>query len=595
MEWKDIELGGRTSGQVKVKCPNCIESRSDKSDKSLSINIDKGLYMCHYCGIKGARDLKENETIADIHYETPSQDWQNYTTLSDKLVKWFKDVRGISQKTLIDCRITQQKCFFPQKNETLNAIAFNYFDGDKLITSKFRSGDKDFMQTPNTKKIFYGINDISTSDEIIIVEGEIDKLSFWEVGVKNVISVPNGAQDVSLFDRDAEMFEGKKIVIAVDTDKNGKKLETEIIAALGRKNCAKIFFNDGCKDANDVLVKKGSIALYNCYKNKKTFRLIDAEKHVVSSAKINRETRDFLEGKTETGMISGIPILDKHFPFKKKEFYLLTGSKGYGKSTIHQALQLVGSISNDLKFMCSFKENSDWTMDLNIMNYLVGGWSSDFLKDNPKKYAAIEAWVNDHFFYVDVDTIEELLSTATAYIEDKGIDLFAVLADPINSYSIKGTKNSYDIGTNNANDLLRFSMKYATVMISQHPNLSAQRGGDVVSSSDGQGGQYYSKSSMAYVIHRERGTNRNELHIENVRTKATGGDATEPENPIIIEWTPSKINVCYNDGTDRVNDIFKFLIEKHKPFDSYYKKFGVLDDVAPPLHLDIHAELNEAF
>ena len=560
INWEDIDLGNKTSGQVKVKCPSCNDSRNNKADRSLSVNITDGKAQCHYCSSVSFReDVKE-----EIVYDIPPQDWQNHTSLSDKMVKWFKS--SISQRTLVECMVSEKEYFFPQKNKSMNAIAFNYFDGKTLITSKYRSAEKDFMQTPNTKKIFYGLNDIKDSKEIIIVEGEIDKLSFWEAGIKNVISVPNGASDISLFDRDAELFEDKKIVIAVDKDRNGRKLEKEIISAIGKKYCLKIEFPYGCKDANDVISTHSTLKLLECYENKKSYRLIDAEKRVASSESINKQTRDFLEGRIELGMKTGIPVLDRHFVFKKNEFYLLTGSKGYGKSTIHQTLLLMGAISNGLKFMTSFKENSDWSMNLNLMNYLVGGWSKDYLQTNPKMYSVMEAWAAEHFMYVDADTIDELTETAEAYIEDKGVDIFAILADPINSYTSKSSKNSYDVGTDNANKLLKFSMKTASVMISQHPNLSAQRTGDLISSTDGQGGQYYSKASMAYVIHREKGSSANELHIENVRTKATGGEQTDPENPIIINWSPTKIGVSYLDGSERIDDVFKYLIDKHKPF-----------------------------
>lgn len=40
---------------------------------------------------------------------------------------------------------------------------------------------------------FYGLDDISDKEEIIIVEGEMDKLALEEAGFLNVASVPEGA------------------------------------------------------------------------------------------------------------------------------------------------------------------------------------------------------------------------------------------------------------------------------------------------------------------------------------------------------------------------------------------------------------------
>ena len=49
------------------------------------------------------------------------------------------------------------------------------------------------VQTPGTERILYGLDDVKSSAEIIIVEGEMDKLALDEAGLQNVISVPDGA------------------------------------------------------------------------------------------------------------------------------------------------------------------------------------------------------------------------------------------------------------------------------------------------------------------------------------------------------------------------------------------------------------------
>jgi len=38
-----IKLNNRTSGEVKTKCPECHATRKNKSDDSLSVNIEKGI------------------------------------------------------------------------------------------------------------------------------------------------------------------------------------------------------------------------------------------------------------------------------------------------------------------------------------------------------------------------------------------------------------------------------------------------------------------------------------------------------------------------------------------------------------------------
>ena len=48
-------------------------------------------------------------------------------------------------------------------------------------------------QVAGAEKILYGLNDIAGKEEVIIVEGEIDKLSLEEAGLTNAVSVPDGA------------------------------------------------------------------------------------------------------------------------------------------------------------------------------------------------------------------------------------------------------------------------------------------------------------------------------------------------------------------------------------------------------------------
>lgn len=51
-------------------------------------------------------------------------------------------------------------------------------------------------QVTGAEKILFGLDDIAGQPEVIIVEGEMDKLAFEEAGFLNVVSVPDGAPQV---------------------------------------------------------------------------------------------------------------------------------------------------------------------------------------------------------------------------------------------------------------------------------------------------------------------------------------------------------------------------------------------------------------
>lgn len=280
INWNDIDLKNKTKGKAKLLCPNCSESRKKKKEPCLSVDIDQGLAKCWNCEEVSVRDYKEVEK----KYDLPNQEWRNYTNISDKLVNWFKS-RGISQKTIIECKITEEKKYQPALQKEVNNLVFNYFDGNNLVNKKYRSGNKTFTQEKNAKKIFYGVNDIIGEDVCYIVEGEMDKLALWEIGIKNCISVPNGAKDSSNYFENCEQYlKGiKTFYIAVDMDEDGKNCEKDLIKRLGKHKCKRVNFKN--KDANDdlkesALVLEGSLKNITDYPVDGTFTAKDIEEDI---------------------------------------------------------------------------------------------------------------------------------------------------------------------------------------------------------------------------------------------------------------------------------------------------------------------------
>ena len=149
----------------------------------------------------------------------------------------------------------------PQTGKVENTIKFNYLIGDEVINIKYRDGHKHFKLYKGAEKVFYNLNSIVGYDTCIIVEGEMDVLSYHEAGIPNVISVPNGAtlnhNNLDYLDNCIDYFEDKeKIILAVDADEGGIALQTELIRRLGAETCYLTNFVD-CKDANEYLLKYG--------------------------------------------------------------------------------------------------------------------------------------------------------------------------------------------------------------------------------------------------------------------------------------------------------------------------------------------------
>ncbi|KAL6884561.1 hypothetical protein ACP4OV_010497 [Aristida adscensionis] len=79
----------------------------------------------------------------------------------------------------------------PLCDENKISIAFTYIHNGVLVGCKYGEVSKKFSQEANLEKILYGPDDIKCAQDVIIVEGEIDKLSIEEAGhVTMIISLP---------------------------------------------------------------------------------------------------------------------------------------------------------------------------------------------------------------------------------------------------------------------------------------------------------------------------------------------------------------------------------------------------------------------
>ena len=94
------------------------------------------------------------------------------------------------------------------------------------------------VQVSGAEKILYGLDDVRDSAEIVIVEGEMDKLALEEAGFRNVVSVPDGAPSrvkegslpppeedtkyLYIWNCRAVLDQAVRIVLATDSDPPGQ-------------------------------------------------------------------------------------------------------------------------------------------------------------------------------------------------------------------------------------------------------------------------------------------------------------------------------------------------------------------------------------
>ena len=252
-------------GSTQGICPLCSSDRKPKNQKAQCASYDweRGLGTCHNCNTTFQLHTYQRKGASERVYVRPEV---KYKKTGTKIEKWFK-TRGISKQSLTELKVGEGKEFMPQTGKEENTIQFNYYMGDQLINVKYRDGRKNFKLYKGAEKVFYNINSIVGYDTCVIVEGEMDALALHEAGIKNVISVPNGAtlnnNNLDYLDNCIDYFEDKeKVILAVDADEPGQMLRQEFVRRLGAEVCFLVDFDD-CKDGNEYLLKYGADKLKN--------------------------------------------------------------------------------------------------------------------------------------------------------------------------------------------------------------------------------------------------------------------------------------------------------------------------------------------
>jgi len=319
------------NGENAMICPVCSESRKNKTAKCFSFNVAKGAGRCNHCDIVlvQKRDIEKKAEIKP--YKLPL--FKSNTNYSPK-VKEFFESRKISEKTLLAFKVTESVEWMPKANKEITAINFNYFRNGELVNVKFRGANKDFKLSKDAELIFYNLDCTIDNDTIIIVEGEMDCLALYEAGFKNAISVPNGAGlgkiNFDFIDNCIDSFsESTKFILAVDNDKAGQNLQTELARRLGFENCSKVVFKD-CKDANDCLIKYGIQGIIESISDRKEFPIVGAFQALDFIDNIYKYYRE--------GLPKGCGIemqgFDELLKFHEGYMTVITGIPGHGKSEV---------------------------------------------------------------------------------------------------------------------------------------------------------------------------------------------------------------------------------------------------------------------
>ncbi|MFH1691515.1 MAG: DnaB-like helicase C-terminal domain-containing protein [Candidatus Omnitrophota bacterium] len=283
------------------------------------------------------------------------------------------------------------------------------------------------------------------ADTLIITEGEIDCLSFIEVGHRTVTSVPDGAPSESAkefhtkfdFLKSAEKIieKYKRIILAMDNDTPGKLMEAELARRIGIERCYRVEYPSACKDANESLKKYGGEKLKEIISNAKPFPV----EGLFSAIDFKTEVQNLYELGSNRGLSTGWNKADENYTVKTGEVTVITGIPGMGKSTWMDNVAVNMMQNHDWKFLFFSPEN--WPVERHIQNLLEKVLKQPFAKhaqytERMHLNDAIETLeiIGNYMFFVYPKEgylkVDEILEKAKVAIFRHGVN--GIVIDPWN-------------------------------------------------------------------------------------------------------------------------------------------------------------------
>ena len=535
----NIEIRSGGSGQVRTLCPRCSGERKKSGEKCLSVDVSKGVWLCHHCGFTGglgsAKDQipdRESKTVTIPKYKLK-------TPLPEKVIKYFQN-RGISESVL-----KAEKVGYGPSWKDKNGIQFPYFKGGVVVNVKHRTHEKEFRQEKNAEKCLYRFDQITNckeTDTLIITEGEIDCLSFLEAGFDMVTSIPDGAPNegtknyTTKFDflksAEAIFANYRKIILAMDNDPNGKTAERELARRIGAERCYRIQYPEDCKDANDVLVKYGKKAVKQLISMVKPYPVAG----IFTAADLRDEVIARYHNGAGRGFSTGLASLDPFYTVKPGELTVVTGIPGSGKSEFVDALAVRIASLHDWKFAFFSPENLPVSRHISkLIEKIVGkSFAQHGFEERRMTIEEVNQSIdimNDYLFFIYPE--DEILSVDTV-LEKARVTIFrygvhGIVIDPWNELEhIQGNLTEAQYLSKALTRIRQFArVNQVHIWIVAHPrNLVKDVSGDYRPPTMYEiagGAHWRNKADNGLCIHRpDYFVDETEVYIQKIRFKEVG-------------------------------------------------------------------------
>lgn len=531
-----IDLRGRTGTEIKTTCPKCSQERKKKAYPCLNVNTEKGVWHCWHCDWSG--------TLAGGVWQAPKiQKVYSKPAIKDGIARVWHDwlvSRGITPETIKRNKLANTTVYMPQVEREVDAVGFPYWMSGELFNVKYRDMEKNFRLHAGAQRILYGHDDIEEGKPLVIVEGEIDKLSCEVAGFKNCVSVPDGAPAVGTknYESKFDFLDASKekldkcsaFIIAVDNDAPGRKLQEELVRRLGPEKCLIVSWPEGHKDANDVLKMCGAEQL--------ALSLLEAKPSPVKGIFYVNDIADSIDGLYQDGTIrgreTGWEAVNQYYTVREGEWTVVTGIPGHGKSEWLDALLVNIAKTYDWRFaLCSPENQPLQNHFAKIAEKAVGmpfhrGYNG---RMTPEDLTCAKEWINDKFAFIlpEEPSLDSVLALAKIEIFRRGIK--GLVIDPWNEldHSRQGTLSETEYISQSLSKLRRFARTHQIhVWIVAHPTKLIKDKNNkypIPTPYDISGSAHWrNKADNAITVWRDQSveTQDVQIHVQKIRFKQVG-------------------------------------------------------------------------
>jgi twinkle protein len=499
--------------QIRTVCPACGPTRKSRNDPSLSIhNNGTGVvvWQCWHCGERGKANVEERTMSVTSIRKIESE------VLSDLGVDYLKS-RGISRQTAEVTGIVSGDRWFKKSQAEKPAIGFVYGLNGNSYAAKWRSVEgKDFTQEGAAVSLFLA-DRLTDHSRVIITEGELDAVSFWEAGIE-AVSIPSGAINNGISDdaarlkwisvHDELLSKATAIYLAVDMDGPGQTTAQELARRLGKLKCFQVVFPKGCKDANETLVTLGATALKEVIDTAQPWPI----EGVAQPVDFYDKVRTLYKNGLPPGKSTGWPTVDEHYTLNPGNLVVVTGIPGHGKSTFIDSMLVNAMRQHNWSVAYASFENPP---EIHISKLIALRANKPFGTGPNPRLTEQEldegmSWINNHVTFLTHDgvmpTVDSLIERFETAVRRMGVKVCVV--DPFNFLKLNGKDGSLD--TEAINEMLSkfkiFAQRAEVVFfLVAHPAKPMNVGKEWVPTGYSISGSahFYNRADFGLTMHRE--------------------------------------------------------------------------------------------